>query len=98
MTTRRAQCLRFDPYSDKCEHCLSRGQFIRGNLQREQDFNCFCPRCMYGSVCQFSTQLFSFTLDSLIIKDIQVRQNAVIVKNDETSYKNKQRFDRVETK
>lgn len=78
MTLEHAQCLRFDPYSDTCQHCLSEGQCIRGSLQQEQDFICLCRRCMYGSVCQFSTELFSFTLDSLIIKDIQNRRDLSI--------------------
>ncbi len=78
MSIERAQCLRFDPDSDKCHHCLSGGQCIRGNLQQEQDFICLCPRCMYGSVCQFSAQLFSFTLDSLIIKDVESQRDLSI--------------------
>jgi hypothetical protein len=78
MTIQHAQCLRFDPHSDKCQHCLSGGHCIRGNVQHEQDFLCLCPRCMFGSVCQFSTQLFSFTIDALIIKDVQIRQNLSI--------------------
>ena len=78
MTIQRAQCLRFDPYSDKCQHCLSGGHCVRGNPEREQDFICLCPRCTYGSVCQFSAQLFSFTLDSLMLKDVQVRKNLSI--------------------
>ena len=78
MTIQRAQYLRFDPHSDNCQHCLLGGQCIRGSIQKEQDFLCLCPRCMYGSVCQFSAQLFSFTLDGLIIKDIQVRQSVSI--------------------
>lgn len=79
MTIQRAQCLRFNPYSDKCQHCLSGGHCIRGRIQQEQDFICLCPRCTYGSVCQFSTQLFSFTIDALIIKDVQTQQNLSIV-------------------
>jgi hypothetical protein len=71
MIIEHVQCLRFNPNSDKCGNCLSGGQCIRGSLEQEQDFICLCPRCMYGSVCQFSAQLFSFTLDSLIIKDVE---------------------------
>ncbi|CAF1457476.1 unnamed protein product [Adineta steineri] len=78
MTKQRAQCLRFDPYSDNCQYCLSGGKCIRGNLKQEQDFICLCPRCTYGRVCQFSTQLFSFTLDSLMIKDVQAHKNLSI--------------------
>ena len=78
MTIEHAQCLHFDPHSDQCRHCLSGGQCIRGSVRRKEDFICLCPRCMYGSVCQFSTQLFSFTLDSLIIKDVQTRRDLSI--------------------
>ncbi|UJR18751.1 hypothetical protein I4U23_005657 [Adineta vaga] len=74
MTIQRAQCLRFNPSIDKCQYCLSRGQCIRGNLEQEQDFICLCPQCTYGSVCQ----LFSFTLDSLMMKDIQMEKNLSI--------------------
>jgi hypothetical protein len=39
------------------------------NVVNEPGFLCLCPRCHYGHVCEFSTLAFSFTLDSLIVKD-----------------------------
>jgi hypothetical protein len=78
MTTQRAQCLRFDSRSDECQFCLSGGRCIRGSVHQKHDFLCLCPRCMYGSTCQFSSQLFGFTLDTLIIKDVETRQNLSI--------------------
>jgi hypothetical protein len=79
MTIEHAQCLRFDPDIDKCDYCLSGGKCIRGSRQQEHHFICLCPRCIYGSMCQFSVQLFSFTLDSLIIKDVQSERNLSIL-------------------
>jgi hypothetical protein len=40
------------------------------NLAKEPGFLCICPRCYFGHVCEFSTLAFSFTLDSLIVKDL----------------------------
>ena len=77
-TIERAQCLRFNPHSDKCQFCLSGGQCIRGSVHHEQDFICLCRPCIYGSVCQFSSHLFSVTLDALIIKDVEARQQLAI--------------------
>ncbi|CAF0932135.1 unnamed protein product, partial [Didymodactylos carnosus] len=42
-----------------------------GELNDRSDFLCLCPRCYHGQICQYSTELMSFTLDSLIVKDLQ---------------------------
>jgi hypothetical protein len=51
--------------------CLSNGYCLKGELDNKTDFICLCPRCYYGQICQYSNQLMGFTLDSLIVKDIQ---------------------------
>jgi hypothetical protein len=67
----RAEC--FILLSDNCSKCLSNGRCIEDvtvNLAKEPGFLCICPRCYFGHVCEFSTLAFSFTLDSLIVKDL----------------------------
>jgi hypothetical protein len=44
---------------------------LKGELNDRSDFLCVCPRCLNGKMCQYSTELMSFTLDSLIVEDIQ---------------------------
>jgi hypothetical protein len=43
-------------------------RFIENSLA---DFLCLCPRCHHGQMCEFSNELMSFTLDSLIVKNLQ---------------------------
>ena len=67
----RAECFRYDSRLDQCnERCLVGGQCIQGDLTDRKDFICLCPRCYYGSICQHNTQLFSFTLETLLTKDL----------------------------
>ena len=69
-TNRRAECFRVDRNLGSCRHCLSHGRCVQGNLNDRFDFVCLCPRCHFGSICQFNTALLSFTLESLITNDI----------------------------
>jgi hypothetical protein len=66
----RAVCFRFDLNSDLCTRCLSSGRCVQGDRNDPGDFICLCPHCRYGQLCQYSMELMSFTLDSLIIRDI----------------------------
>ncbi|CAF1423882.1 unnamed protein product [Rotaria sordida] len=50
--------------------CRAGGQCIHGDLDDRKDFVCLCPRCYYGSVCQHNTELFSFTLETLLTDDL----------------------------
>lgn len=74
----RAECFQYDPIIDRCSMCLSNGYCLKGKLDDKNDFMCLCPRCYYGQLCQYSNELMSFTLDSLIIKDIQNNPRASI--------------------
>ena len=67
----RAECFGYNNSQDQCSSCLSNGYCLKGELNDKYDFLCVCPRCLNGKMCQYSTELMSFTLDSLIVKDIQ---------------------------
>ncbi|CAF4638143.1 unnamed protein product [Rotaria socialis] len=67
----RAECFIYDRIVDRCSLCLANGICLKGELGNKADFECLCPRCYYGELCQYSTEMMSFTLDSLIVKDIQ---------------------------
>jgi len=65
------ECSRYNSTLDEChEQCLANGQCLHGDLDDQKDFLCLCPRCYYGSVCQHNTQLFSFTLETLLTNDL----------------------------
>ncbi|CAF4025453.1 unnamed protein product [Rotaria sp. Silwood2] len=66
----RAACFRYDSTADRCAHCLLQGRCVQGQLKSVSDFLCVCSRCYYGHLCQYSTEVFSFTVDSLIAHDI----------------------------
>lgn len=67
----RVECFTYNHSIDQCSLCLSNGQCLKGELNIKTDFLCLCPRCYHGSICQYSTELMSFTVDSLIINDIR---------------------------
>ncbi|CAF1470694.1 unnamed protein product [Adineta steineri] len=69
----RAECFGYDHNFDQCSHCLAGAQCLKGSSSAK-DFVCLCPRCYSGQMCQFSNELMSFTLDSLIVKDIQTNE------------------------
>ncbi len=68
----RAECFVYDTSIDQCSLCLSNGYCLQGELNNKADFLCLCPNCHYGKICEFSNELMSFTLDSLIVKDVQI--------------------------
>ncbi|CAF1314306.1 unnamed protein product [Rotaria sordida] len=65
----RAECFEHDLRLDYCDRCLSNGKCIQGNLDNRTDFICLCPHCYRGSICEFSMEVFGFTLDSLLVSD-----------------------------
>ena len=67
----RAECFGYNHSIDQCSLCLSNGYCLKGELNDKSDFLCLCQRCYYGQMCQYSTELMSFTLDSLIVNDLQ---------------------------
>jgi hypothetical protein len=70
-TYNHAECFRYDSTLDKCSgQCRAGGQCIRGDLDYPKQFVCLCPRCYYGSFCQHNTELFSFSLETLLTDDL----------------------------
>ena len=65
-----AQCFPYNKKFDQCKQCLSQGQCIKGDINTPSNYLCLCPRCHFGSMCQHNTELFSFTLDSLLSPDL----------------------------
>ena len=66
-----AECSRYESKLDECNgRCRAGGQCIHGDLDDTRDFVCLCPRCYYGSICQHNTELFSFTLATLLTNDL----------------------------
>jgi hypothetical protein len=68
----RAECFQYDSTLDQCNvgRCQVNGQCIHGDLDDRKNFTCLCPRCYYGSICQHNTELFSFTLETLLTNDL----------------------------
>ena len=66
-THSRTECFGYDHSLDQCSSCLAGGQCLKED-QLKSDFFCLCPRCHYGSLCQFSIEGLGFTLDSLILQ------------------------------
>ena len=44
---------------------------LQGESNDNKHFLCLCPHCHHGKMCEYSNALMSFTLDSLIVQDIQ---------------------------
>ena len=61
---RRSECFPYDHHLDQCSSCLSGGQCLKEDPWKS-NFVCLCPRCYYGSLCQYDIEGMSFTLDSL---------------------------------
>ncbi|CAF3583830.1 unnamed protein product [Adineta steineri] len=71
----RAECFGYNHSIDQCSHCVSNGFCLKEKV----DFLCLCRRCSYGHMCQYSTEWMSFTLDSLIIKDLDNNRRISII-------------------
>ena len=54
----RVDCFLFDDQLNHCEHCLSGGRCLKGDLHRSNDFVCLCHSCYSGRQCQFNTKSF----------------------------------------
>lgn len=61
----RTECFGYDHNLDQCPSCLSGALCLKEDRWRS-DFLCLCPKCYYGSLCQFSIEGIGFTLDSLL--------------------------------
>ena len=65
----RAECFGYDDHLDQCSFCLAGGRCVKGDPTQANDFICLCPPCQSGRYCQFSSEAFSFSLDSLIAEN-----------------------------
>ena len=65
----RTDCFLHNLLIDQCDHCLSGGRCIRGDLNNPQNYLCICPTCYEGHRCEFSMEAFSATIDSLLTFD-----------------------------
>jgi hypothetical protein len=68
----RAECFLYNHKLDQCDQCLSSGRCIRGDLKKNDEYLCICPKCHYGRRCEFSMQAFGFTLESLLVDCTQL--------------------------
>lgn len=64
----RVECFGYDHDLDRCSSCFANGQCLKGDRLKMNDFLCLCPRCHYGTLCQFNNNGLSSTLDSLILQ------------------------------
>lgn len=74
----RVECFGYNRSIDQCSVCLSNGYCLKGELNDKSDFLCLCQRCYHGQMCQYSTEFMSFTLDSLIVKDLQTNRQVSV--------------------
>ncbi|CAF1027874.1 unnamed protein product [Adineta ricciae] len=51
--------------------CENGGQCLQDNLLCPQTSVCMCPKCFYGSKCQFTSKGFSLSLDAILAYHIQ---------------------------
>ena len=58
----------------KLNNCQNNGQCLQDNIHCPQTFRCVCPKCFYGSLCQFQSSLFDMSFDGIIGSHIQVNQ------------------------
>jgi hypothetical protein len=60
-------CDRFEPPANVCRFCENGGLCVeRKRTQSDWKFTCLCPRCHYGSICQFNTEQYSVSFDALM--------------------------------
>lgn len=64
----RAECFIHNTKLDHCDQCLSGGKCLQNDPIDSNDFRCFCPSCHQGHRCQFNSQAFGFTFDSLLAR------------------------------
>ncbi|CAF1433313.1 unnamed protein product [Adineta steineri] len=65
----RVECFGYDINLDQCSFCLNNGKCLKGNQLQTNEFICLCSQCNRGSLCQFNTDVQSFSLDSLLIEN-----------------------------
>ncbi|CAF3918822.1 unnamed protein product [Adineta steineri] len=61
------ECFGYDHYLDQCSRCLANGLCLQDDPLKINSFFCLCPPCYYGSLCQFSSIVQSFSLYSLFV-------------------------------
>ena len=63
-----SECISYQQRQTSCSHCLNHGFCAQGDLNNQSDFECICPLCVTGDLCQFSLQRFSVSFEWLIEK------------------------------
>ncbi|CAF1031787.1 unnamed protein product [Didymodactylos carnosus] len=62
-----SECAAIDNSYSNCQHCYNHGWCIERNpLQAQWDYVCLCPKCYFGTICQFTTGQYFITLDILV--------------------------------
>lgn len=67
-TNNGSECISYRQREIFCSHCLNQGLCAQGDLQNRSDFECICPVCVTGDLCQFSLKRFSVSFEWLIEK------------------------------
>ncbi|CAF1380778.1 unnamed protein product [Adineta ricciae] len=67
---RFSNCFLFNhTLNDDCQgynYCENRGRCFQNNASCPTKYTCICRDCYYGAKCQFSTEGFLFTLDTIL--------------------------------
>lgn len=66
--TNGSECISYHQRETFCSYCLNQGLCAQGDLQNRSDFECICPFCVTGHLCQFSLKRFSMSFEWLIEK------------------------------
>ena len=64
----QSSCLSYDQRPTSCSLCHNGGLCVRVDLQNRNDFQCICPRCTSGDLCEYSPGEFSISLEYLFEK------------------------------
>jgi hypothetical protein len=67
-TNNGSECVSYRQRGTSCSYCLNQGFCAQGDLQNRSDFECICPLCVTGDLCQFSLKRFSVSFEWLIEK------------------------------
>jgi hypothetical protein len=63
-----SECISYQQRGISCSHCLNQGFCAQGDIQNRTDFECICPLCVTGDLCQFTLNRFSVSFEWLIEK------------------------------
>ncbi|CAF2106989.1 unnamed protein product [Rotaria magnacalcarata] len=64
----QTECISYHQRQISCTYCYNQGYCVQGDLRNKSDFTCVCPKCVSGTLCQFSPSQFSISLEYLFEK------------------------------